>query len=114
MFQEEWEELNKQPEDNPQEDPVITKDVDVSEGKSVKTEELIPPPVLEKKDVVPMIHKPVEIEDVPASAIEALLAIVAAGLRTAKANIDRSQSIRFLAKGELNLQQFLGLGQVDG
>ncbi|PNY25922.1 fatty acid synthase subunit alpha, partial [Tolypocladium capitatum] len=45
-----------------------------------------------------------ELEDAPATASEALLAIVASGLRTAKASVDTSHSIKFLAKGRSALQ----------
>lgn len=46
-------------------------------------------------------RRPAEVEDAPASAAEALVAIVSSGLRTKRAGLDVSQSIRLLAKGEI-------------
>ncbi|KAH7381080.1 hypothetical protein BKA64DRAFT_227984 [Cadophora sp. MPI-SDFR-AT-0126] len=54
--------------------------------------------------IVTTIHKPAEIEDAPPSVLEVLLAMVSSGLKTARASIDTSQSIKFLAKGRSAVQ----------
>lgn len=44
-----------------------------------------------------------EIEDVPPTAADALVTIVAAGLKMARNGVDLTQSIKFLAKGKFKL-----------
>lgn len=44
-----------------------------------------------------------EIEDVPPTAADALVTIVAAGLKIARNGVDLTQSIKFLAKGKFKL-----------
>lgn len=61
------------------------------------------PPVPEPTPVAaPVVQAAVvaEIEDAPPTAAEAVVAMVAAGLKIAREGVDVTQSIKFLAKGQ--------------
>lgn len=45
-----------------------------------------------------------EFEDTPPTATDALVSIVASGLKIARSGVDVTQSIKFLAKGKFNIQ----------
>ena len=84
------------------EESVEGKDVPQSDAAQTEKSEVSSTPAVPKYAVtaIPKALKPIEIEDAPFTALEAVLAIVASGLRTAPTNIDISQSVKFLAKGE--------------
>ena len=107
-FGDELDDHNRPSEGDPIEDETtLSKYTDIPhmDGSQIaKSEEPSKPVALANVDViVPQIDKPAEIEDAPASVLEALLAMVASGLRTSRANIDTSQSIKFLAKGDTSI-----------
>lgn len=85
--------VDEEPEIETANEPIISQPAPVAPTPAVST-----PPVAAPQAAA------VEIEDLPVTALEAVLAIVASGLKTGQANVDTSQSVKFLAKGMLSTQ----------
>lgn len=80
--------VDEEPEIETANEPIISQPAPVA-----------PTPALSSPPVAAPQAAAVEIEDLPVTALEAVLAIVASGLKTGQANVDTSQSVKFLAKG---------------
>ena len=88
------EHVDEEPEIETANEPIISQPAPVA-----------PTPAISSPPVATPQAAAVEIEDLPVTALEAVLAIVASGLKTGQANVDTSQSVKFLAKGMLSTQR---------
>lgn len=99
-FNDELEAIRKASEPEPESEAEEDEECEES-AKPVETAAAAAAPV-PAPAAAPIVQVPAtlaEIADVPPTAADALLAIVASGLKVARATLDTAQSVKFLSKG---------------
>lgn len=101
-YADELEAIRKASEPDPEvEDEEIASDAPAEIAPAQTAPEPVPvaAPVVQAASVA-------EIEDAPPTAAEAVVTMVAAGLKIGRDGVDVTQSIKFLAKGESNISKY--------